>query len=151
MSSPELNELEEMGPVDYVLLEWPHGRPSEDVAPMIIDLVDRGLIRILDIAFINKDSAGSMTVLDLNHLNGSAGAFRAFEGASSGLMDYEDLRDAAAALDNDASAAVIIWENRWLAPVAVALRRSGAQLIGSGRVPVQALIASLDALEATPS
>ncbi len=151
MSSPELQELEEMGPVDYVLLEWPQGRPTDDVAPMIVDLVDRGLIRILDIAFINKDSTGAMTVLDLDHLDGSAGAFRAFEGASSGLLDYEDLRDAASALENDNSAAVIIWENRFLAPLAVALRHSGAQLIGSGRVPVQALIASLDALEATTS
>jgi hypothetical protein len=149
VSSEERAQLEDMGPVDYVILEWPQGRPSAEISPMIIDLVDRGLIRLLDIAFIAKDPDGTITALDLEHLDGGIGAFSEFEGASSGLLDFDDLQDAGAALEPGSAAAILIWENRWLAPVAGALRRSGAQLVGSGRVPVQAILASLDALETT--
>jgi hypothetical protein len=149
VSSEELADLEDLGPVDYVILEWPGGRPTADAAPMLVDLVDRGIVRLLDIAFIAKEDDGTITAIDLEHLQGSTGAFSEFEGASSGLLDYEDLQDAGSALEPGSSAAVIIWENRWMAPLAVSLRRSGAQLVGSGRVPVQALLASLDALEAT--
>jgi dihydroorotase-like cyclic amidohydrolase len=149
VSSEELAQFEEMGPVDYVILEWPHGGPTGDIAPMIVDLANRGLVTILDIAFITKDSNGTVTALDLEHLGESAAAFAAFEGASSGLLDYEDLQDAGNVLETDSSAAVIIWENRWLAPLGVALRKSGAQLVSSGRLPVQALLAAVDALEAT--
>jgi hypothetical protein len=149
MSLEDLPEIDEMGPVDYVVLEWPAGRPTADVAAMIVDLADRGLIRILDVAFIAKEKDGSVTALDLEHVEGAAGALAQFDGASSGLLDFEDLQDAGAALAEGSAAAVIIWENRWLAPVAVALRRSGAQLVSSGRIPIQAIVASLDALEAT--
>jgi hypothetical protein len=115
---------------------------------MIIDLVDRGVIRLLDIAFIHKDAGGGITAIDLDNL-GEGSPFAAFEGASSGLIDHEDLEEAAAALQPGASAAVLMWENRWAAPIAVAVRRSGGQLVASGRVPVQALLASLEAVEAT--
>jgi hypothetical protein len=148
MSSDELAELQDMGPVDYVILEWPEGRPTPEIAPMILDLVDRGLMRILDIAFIAKDADGSLTALDLDHLEGSAGAFADFEGASSGLLDFEDLQEAGAALKEGSSAAVVVYENLWLAPLAIALRRSGALMVANGRVPVQALLAAIDALEA---
>lgn len=148
MSATDLEQFEDMGPVDYVILEWPSGGPAGDVGPLIIDLADRGLVRILDVAFVTKDEQGAVTALDLDHLP-DGGAFAAFEGASSGLLDFEDLQDAGAALEPNSSAAIIVWENRWLAPVAVALRRSGAQLVDSGRIPVQALLASLDALEAS--
>jgi len=115
---------------------------------MIVDLVDRGIIRLLDIAFMSKEADGTVTALDLDNL-GADGPFAAFEGASSGLIDQEDLADAAESLSPGDSAAVLIWENRWAAPIAIALRRSGGQLVDTGRVPVQALLASLDALEAT--
>jgi hypothetical protein len=147
MSAEDLAELEEMGPVDWVILEWSGGRrPSGEVAPMIVDLVERGIIRLLDVAFITKDADGNVTALDLDHLD-DGGAFADFEGASSGLLDRSDLEDAAEALSPGASAAVLIWENRWAAPIAVALRKSGGELVSTGRVPVQALLASLDALE----
>jgi Family of unknown function (DUF6325) len=147
MSEQDLEQLEEMGPVDWVILEWAGERPSGDVVgPMIVDLVDRGIIRLLDIAFISKDADGHVTALDLDHL-GRDSAFAVFEGASSGLIDHTDLEDAAEALTPGCSAAVIIWENRWAAPLAIALRRSGGQLVASGRVEIQALLAALDALE----
>lgn len=144
-----IDELEEMGPIDYVILAWPAGRPAGgEIAPMIVELVDRGIIRLLDIAFVAKDEDGSVTALELDDLGDGASAFAVFEGASSGLMDHADLAEAASALDPGSAAAVLIWENRWAAPLAVALRRSGCQLVDSGRVPVQAILASLDALEA---
>jgi hypothetical protein len=141
--------LEEMGPIDYVVLEWPGELPTAgEVQPLLLDLVDRGIIRILDIAFLTKGEDGSVAALDVGELKQVAAAFAEFQGASSGLLGYEDLREAAAALDPGTSAAVLVWENRWAAPVAAALRRSGGQLVASGRIPVQAILAALDAVEA---
>jgi hypothetical protein len=139
--------LEEMGPIDYVVLEWPGRQPKGDVAPLLLDLVDRGVIRILDIALMVKAEDGSYASLDLGELNGDSSGFSEFEGASSGLIDDEDLQEAASALAPGTSAAVLVWENRWAAPVATALRRSGGQLVASGRIPVQAILAALDATE----
>lgn len=152
MSQSELEqveaELQEMGPIDYVVLAWPAGRPEGgEVAPMIIDLVDRGIIRILDIAFVAKAEDGAITALDLEHL-GPDSPFSAFEGASSGLVSFEDVQEAGAALEPGSAAAILVWENRWAAPVAVAVRRSGGLLLDSGRIPVQGILAALDALEA---
>jgi uncharacterized membrane protein len=141
-------QLAEMGPIDYIILEWPKDRIGGEVAPLILDLVDRGIIRILDIQFVAKDEDGSVTAIDLGDLGSVGEGFEAFDGASSGLVDDEDLQEAGAALEPGTSAAVLVWENRWAAPVAVALRRSGGQLVASGRIPVQALLASLDAVEA---
>ena len=140
--------IEEMGPVDYVALEWPGRQPKGDVAPMILELVDRGIIRILDIAFMVKAEDGSVAAMDLGAINGG-GAWSEFDGASTGLLGDEDIEEAAAALEPGTSAAVLVWENRWAAPVAVALRKSGGQLVASGRLPIQAIIASLEAAEAT--
>jgi len=145
----ERDDFEEMGPIDYIVIEWPAQQPTGEVAPLIIDLVDRGIIRVLDIAFLAKGEDGSVAALDLSTLNGDGGGFEEFEGASSGLLGDEDLEEAAAALEPGTSAAILVWENRWAAPVAVAVRKSGGQLVASGRIPVQAILASLDAVEAT--
>jgi hypothetical protein len=142
-------DFEEIGPIDYIVLEWPAQQPTGEVAPLIIDLVDRGIIRILDIAFLAKGTDGSVAALDLGDLDGEGGGFAEFEGASSGILGQDDLEEAAAALEPGTSAAVLVWENRWAAPIAVALRKSGGQLVASGRIPVQATLASLDALEST--
>jgi Family of unknown function (DUF6325) len=142
------DDFEEMGPIDYIVLEWPAQQPTGEVAPMIIDLVDRGIIRILDIAFLAKGEDGSVAALDLGALNGAGTGFEEFEGASSGLLGQDDLEEAATVLEPGTSAAILVWENRWAAPVAVALRKSGGQLVASGRIPVQAILASLDAVEA---
>jgi hypothetical protein len=142
------DQLDEMGPIDYILLEWPGEQPKGDVVPLILDLVDRGIIRILDVALMAKGEDGSVAALDLGDLEEGT-SFAEFEGASAGLLGQEDLEEAASALQPGTSAAVLVWENRWAAPVAVALRRSGGQLVASGRIPVQAILASLDAVEAT--
>jgi hypothetical protein len=142
-------QLEEMGPIDYMVLEWQGELPAAgEVQPLLLDLVDRGIIRILDIAFLTKDEDGSVSALEVGDLKQAAAAFAEFQGASSGLLGFDDLEEAAAALDPGTSAAVLVWENRWAAPVAAALRRSGGQLVASGRIPVQAVLAALDEVEA---
>jgi hypothetical protein len=136
--------LEEMGPVDYVVIEWPGRQPKGEVAPMIVELAERGLIRVLDIALMVKAEDGSVAALDLGEIDG----FGEFDGASTGLLRQDDLEEAAAALEPGTSAAILVWENRWAAPVAVAIRRSGGQLAASGRIPIQGILAALEAAEA---
>ncbi|HKI67013.1 MAG TPA: DUF6325 family protein [Solirubrobacterales bacterium] len=142
-------ELDEMGPIDYVVLEWPGRQPNGEAAPHLIDLVDRGLIRIIDLAFVTKDEDGSVAGLELNELGEQVEQFAAFAGASSGLLGDDDLNEAANALEPGTSAAVLVYENRWAAPLAAALRRSGGELVASGRIPIQDLEAALDAAEQT--
>jgi hypothetical protein len=141
-------QFEDMGPVDYAVFEWPGQQPTGEVGPMILDLHDRGIIRILDIAFLAKGEDGSVAAIEVSALPDDSG-FGDFEGASSGLLDQSDLDEAAAVLEPGTSAAVLVWENRWAAPVAVAIRKSGGQLVANGRIPIQAILASLDAIEAT--
>jgi hypothetical protein len=140
--------FDEMGPIDYVLLEWPGRRPNGEVAPHLIDLVDRGLIRILDLAFIEKDEAGNVIALEIADVGGEVVELAVFEGAASGLIGDDDIEDAGSALEPGTAAALLVFENAWAAPFARAVRRSGGQLVASGRIPVQAILASLDAAEA---
>jgi uncharacterized membrane protein len=142
-----MNDVSEMGPVDYILVEWPGRQPNGEVAPHLVDLVDRGLIRILDLAFVAKDEDGTVAGIELADLGDGAGELEVFEGASSGLLSDDDLTEAAAALEPGTSAAVLVFENTWAAPFAAAVRRSGGQLVASGRIPVQAILAALDAAE----
>jgi hypothetical protein len=141
--------LDDMGPIDYVVLGWTGDRlDGGEVMPLLRDLVDRGTIRILDIALLTRGHDGSVARTDFGDLAQASPALAEFEGASSGLLGPDDLEDAASVLEPDTAAAVLVWENRWAAPLAVALRRSGGQLVASGRIPVQAILASLDASEA---
>ncbi|MFI9835108.1 DUF6325 family protein [Streptomyces sp. NPDC051913] len=137
-----------MGPVDYLVLEFPGNRMTGGGFPLLLDLVDRGIIRILDLVFVRKDADGSVAGLELQEL-GEGVDLTVFEGASSGLLDHTDLQDAAAALEADTSAAILVYENTWAAPLARELRRGGASMVASGRIPVQALLASLEAIEQT--
>jgi hypothetical protein len=150
MKGARLNgdELNEMGPIDYLIVEWPGRQPTGEAAPHLVDLADRGLIRILDLAFIAKAEDGSITRLELADL-GDELAFSVFEGASSGLLSEEDTGEAANALEPGTSAALLVYENVWAAPFASAVRRSGGQLVASGRIPIQAVVAALDAAEAS--
>jgi hypothetical protein len=141
-------QLEEMGPIDYIVLEWAGDQPvTGEVMPLLLDLVDRGIIRILDIAFLVKAEDGSVAAVDFAELAQKSADLAEFDGASSGLLGQDELEEAATALEPGTVAGVLVWENRWAAPVAVALRRSGGQLVASGRIPVQALLAALDASE----
>ncbi|GAB7103587.1 hypothetical protein JCM4814A_19010 [Streptomyces phaeofaciens JCM 4814] len=145
----DLGPIEEMGPIDYVVVEFPGNRMTGEGLPLLIDLVDRGIIRILDMTFIKKDEDGSVTALEIADLTGDGNLDLAvFEGARSGLMGRDDLEEAAAAVEPGNSAGLLVYENLWAAPFATALRRGGAQLVASGRLPVQAVLASLEAVEA---
>jgi Family of unknown function (DUF6325) len=146
LSSDEINE---MGPIDYLIVEWPGRQPTGEAAPHLIDLVDRGLIRILDLAFIAKAEDGSVAALEIADLGDEIDAFAAFDGASSGLLGDDDISEAGNALEPGTSAALLVFENRWAAPFAAAVRRSGGQLVASGRIPVQDVLAALDAVEAS--
>jgi hypothetical protein len=139
-----VNELEEMGPIDYLLVEWQETRPHREIAPQLVDLVGRGLIRILDLVFLAKDEDGTVEVVEIDAMP----TLSVLEGASSGLVDEEDLEEAAAVMEPGTSAALLIYENRWAAPFAVAVRESGGQLVSSGRIPIQAVLAALEAAEA---
>jgi Family of unknown function (DUF6325) len=143
------DEFNEMGPIDYLIVEWPGRQPTGEAMPHLIDLVDRGLIRILDLAFIAKGEDGSVAALEIADLGGEVDTFAAFEGASSGLLSNEDVEEAGGALEPGTSAALLVYENSWAAPLATALRRSGGQLVASGRIPVQDVLAALDAVEAS--
>jgi hypothetical protein len=145
------DQLDEMGPIDYVVVEFPGNKMTGRALPMLVDLVDRGLVRILDLVFVRKELDGSVVALALTDLDGDGELDLAvFEGASSGLLDQGDLDEAGEALEPGCSAAVLVWENRWAAPFARELRLSGGQLVASGRIPTQAVLAALDAVE-TPA
>jgi dihydroorotase-like cyclic amidohydrolase len=136
-----------MGPIDYLLIEWPGRQPTGEAAPILVDLVERGIIRVLDLAFIAKAEEGSVAGLEITDLGQQVEELKVFEGASSGLLTEDDTAEAAKALEPGTSAALMVFENRWAAPLASALRRSGAQLAASGRIPVQAILAALEAAE----
>lgn len=144
MNGPDQNE---MGPIDYILVEWPGRQPNGEVAPHLVDLVDRGLIRILDLTFIAKAEDGTVRGIEIADVGGEVAELSVFEGASSGLLSDEDVEEAGGAMKPGTSAALLVFENTWAGPFAAAVRRSGGQLAASGRIPVQAVLAALDAAE----
>jgi hypothetical protein len=137
----------EMGPIDYIIVEWPGRQPSGEAIPHLIDLVDRGLVRILDLALITKGEDGSVAGIEVSELGQQVEEFATLTGASSGLLSDEDMTEAAEALEPGTSAALLVYENSWAAPFATAVRRSGGQLVASGRIPVEDVLAALDAAE----
>ena len=139
----------ELGPVDYFVVEFPGNKMTGEGLPLLVDLVDRGIVRILDLEFIRKDTDGRVTAFEITDLDGDGQLELAvFDGAFSGLLDQEDLASAAALIEPGSSAGIVVFENRWAAPFIGALRRGGAQLVASGRIPVEDLLSALDAAEA---
>ncbi|MGA5822947.1 DUF6325 family protein [Kitasatospora sp. NPDC094028] len=148
MSNPSDGELNELGPIDYLVVEFPGTRLTGEGMPLLLDLVDRGIIRILDLSFIRKEPDGSFTALEAADLDGDGQLdLTVFDGASSGLLGDDDISETAKALEPGSSAAVLVYENLWAAPLAAALRRAGAQFVAGGRIPVQSVLAALEALD----
>ena len=136
-----------MGPIGYLVVEFPGNKVTGEALPKLVDLVDRGLIRVLDLVFVSKDSNGTLTVLELADIDGDGELdLMIFEGASSGMLSQSDIDEAGNAVDAGAAAAILIYENRWAADFAESLRNSGAQLVAAGFIPMQDV---LDALEAS--
>jgi hypothetical protein len=142
------DDLEQVGPIDYLVVEFPGNRMKGEAFPLLVDLVDRGLIRVIDLAFVRKELDGSVVGMALSDVDGDGELdLTVFEGASSGLLGDDELEDAGSILEPGSSAGVLVYENVWAAPFATAIRRSGGQLVASGRIPIQALLSALDAVE----
>ena len=141
---------DELGPIDVVVIAWPPGAPmTGEGMPILLELVDDGIVRIFDMMFVTKGEDGSVVGFEAKDLDDKdVGAFKAFEGASSGLLGDADVAQAAEALDPGWSAAVIVYENRWAAPFAAAVRRNGGQLLDVQRISPADLVEVLDAAEA---
>ena len=142
-----VQEITEMGPIDYILIEWRDRQPQGEAAPLLVDLADRGVIRILDLVFMAKDTEGSVTVLEAADIEAIEGLEQLL-GAASGLLDDEDVLEAAEALDAGTSALLLVYENSWAAPIATALRGNGGQLVAGGRIPIQAVLQAIESAEA---
>jgi hypothetical protein len=141
--------LDELGPVDYVVVEFPAGASSftGEMAAELLALVDAGTIRVIDALILTKDEDGTVEANELSDV-GELGELAALEAQLAELLAAEDVAQLAAAMEPGSTAGVLIWENLWAAPFAAAARRSGGQLIANGRIPIQAIIASLEADEA---
>ena len=143
------SELDELGPVDWIVVEFPGSRFKGEIAPALDDLVSRGIIRVLDLLLIRKEEDESLDFFELGDLDVSEiGNLRAYETALAMLLSEEDVEAVAAAVAPGSTAALLVWENTWAAPFASAVRRAGGQLAATGRIPVQAILAAIEADEA---
>jgi len=148
VGSDMADEANPLGPISYLIVEFPGNKMTGDGFPILVDLVDRGVIRILDLLFVSRGADGSMTVLELQDIDRDGQIDLAiFAGASSGLLDASDLSDAAEVIEPGSSAAILIFENRWATPFTQALRSGGAQLVAAGYIPQDAILASLVATD----
>jgi hypothetical protein len=141
--------LDELGPVDYVIVEFPKGQANftGEMAEELIKLVEAGTIRVVDILILVKDDDGTIEAMELSDLD-DLGPLEVLEAEMAELLAEEDVVNLAAAMDPGSTAGVLIYENVWAAPFASAARRSGGQLIANGRIPIQAIAAAIAADEA---
>ncbi len=142
--------LDELGPVDYLIVEFPAGASNftGEMAAELLGLVDRGIIRVIDVLILTKGEDGTVEAMELSDIE-ELGELETLEAELAELLAEEDVEHLAAAMDPGSTAGVLIWENLWAAPFASAARRSGGQLIASGRIPIQSIIASIEADEAS--
>ena len=143
------DDLDEMGPIDYIVVEFPGSKMNGEAFPHLVDLVDRGIVRILDLVFVTKDLDGSVKGIAIADFDDDGELDLAvFEGASSGLIGDDDIEEAGGILEPGSSAGILVYENVWAGPFAAAVRRGGGQLVASGRIPIQAMLAALEAADA---
>lgn len=139
-------DVDVLGPVDWIVVEFPGSRFNGEIAPALADLVERDLIRVLDLLVLKKDADGTLEAFELGDLEeGEVGELRSHEKDLAMLLSEDDVNAVAAAIEPGSSAAVLVWENKWAAPFGTAVRRSGGQLVASGRIPVQAILAAIEA------
>jgi hypothetical protein len=137
------DEFDDIGPIDYIVVEFPGNQMTGEGVPILLDLVDKGTIRLLDLMAIVKDADGNVTVAELSQVPELAALARGI----SGILDDSDVAEVAEILEPNSTAAILVYENTWAAPFAAAVRRGGGQLVASGRIPVSDLIEALDAAE----
>jgi hypothetical protein len=137
--------VDELGPVDWMVVEFPGSRFRGEIAPALDDLVEQGTIRVLDLVLIRKDEDGGLEFFELSDLDETElGRLRSYETALAELLSEDDVVAVAEAVDPGSTAALLVWENLWAAPFGSAVRRAGGQLVASGRIPVQAMLARLE-------
>jgi len=140
--------VDELGPVDYLVVEFPGSKFNGEIAPTLVDLIDRGTIRVLDLIMITKEADGSFDAIELDDVeDGALGELHRLETEIAELLSADDVANLAEALEPGSTAGELVYENLWAAPFASAVRHCGGQLVANGRIPVQALIASLEADE----
>ena len=144
--------LDELGPVDYLVVEFPAGASNftGEMASELVALVDAGTIRVIDVLILSKNEDGTVDATELSEIE-NLGELQKVEAELAELLAGDDVEHLAAAMEPGSTAGVLIWENLWAAPFASAVRRSGGQLIANGRIPIQAIIASIEADEAPAS
>ena len=142
--------LDQLGPVDYIVVAFPAGASNftGEMAKELVALVDSGTIRVIDVLILTKDQDGSVEAMELSDVP-NLGPLQQIETELAELLAADDVADLAEAMEPGSTAGVLIWENLWAAPFASAARRSGGQLIADGRIPIQAIIASIEADDAT--
>ena len=140
--------IAEIGPVDYLVVEFPGNKMTGEGLPLLVDLHDRGIIRILDLVFVSKDLDGTVSGLAISDFDADGTLDLAvFEGVRSGLIGEDDVEEASSALEPGNAAGILLYANTWAAPFASALLRGGAQVVASGRIPAEDLVAALDAAD----
>jgi hypothetical protein len=139
---------QDIGPIDYLALEFPGARLSGEGLAALVDLVDRGIIRVLDFRFVKRQDDGSFTAVAISDLDGDGTLDLAiFDGVESGLLDDDDLGEAASLIEPGNAVGLLVYENTWAGPFVSAMRRAGADVVAGGRIPVTDVVAILDALE----
>ena len=142
-----MNDYDAIGPIDYVLLEFPDQAPSGEPAAALADLIEAGVINLYDIVAIRKDADGNVSGFEIADLGDGTTGFAAFAGARSGLLGEDDVDEAASAMEPGTIAVLLIYENAWAAPFVAAAARAGGQMIASARIPAGDIMAMLDELE----
>ena len=139
-------DVDEFGPVDYLVVEFPAGKSNftGEMASELASLVNTGTVRLLDLLILHKDDDGTIEAFEIDDLD-EVDELRALEGEIAEILAAEDVAHLAEAMDNGSTAGVLVWENTWAAPFASAARRAGGQLVATGRIPIQAILASLEA------
>ena len=142
--------MDELGPIDYLVVEFPAGKAdfSGAMAEKLKQLVEARTVRVLDLLIITKDEGGEVDAFELHEFeDGGAGALRELGAEFAELLSEKDVGHIAAALEPGTVAAALVWENTWAAPFASSIRKSGGQLVASGRIPMQAILAAAEARE----
>ena len=137
---------DELGPIDIVVIAWPADAPKTgEAVPIFVDLVDRGIIRVLDVLFVIQNEDGTVSGFEATDLDSDRiGDFKVFEGASTGLLGEDDVASVGETLEPGTAAVMIVYENRWAAPFAAAVRRNGGVLVANHRITAQELMDAID-------
>lgn len=141
-----MDDLDQLGPVDWLVVEFPGKQPTGEIAPHLVDLVDRGLVRVLDLMVLQKDTDGTLNVSELSDLDPEElGDIRVTEAELAMVLSEQDVLDLAETIEPGSTAMVLVWENLWAAPFGSAVRKAGGQLVATGRIPIQAVLAAVAA------